>query len=110
MNTDVVTVEEMFAAVAGRLVAENPGLEQARMFGSIGLRIESGKFAGFARRDELVVKLPAVRVAKLLESGDGSIFDAGKGRPMKEWVVLHPRDEQELERYLLEARDFVAAR
>ena len=31
----------MFASVAGRLVAENPGLEQARMFGSVGLRTES---------------------------------------------------------------------
>ena len=107
MNTEVVTVEEMFVSVADRLIAENPGLEQARMFGSTGLRTESGKFAGFARGDELVVKLPADRVAELLESGEGSIFDAGKGRPMKEWVSLHPADEATLERYLLEAREFV---
>jgi hypothetical protein len=103
-----VTTEEMFAAVAGRLVADNPRLEQARMFGSIGLRTESGKFAGFARRDELVVKLPADRVAELLATGEGAVFDAGRGRPMREWVVLHPGDERELERYLLEAREFVA--
>jgi hypothetical protein len=102
-------VEEMFEAVTARLVSEDPGLETARMFGSTGLRTESGKFAGFARRDELVVKLPAERVAELLERGEGSVFDAGRGRPMKEWVVLHPRDEVELERYLLEARAFVAA-
>jgi hypothetical protein len=107
MNTELVTVEEMFTSVAGRLVGENPGLEQARMFGSVGLRTESGKFAGFARRDELVVKLPAERVAELLGSGEGAIFDAGRGRAMKEWVVLHPADEAELERYLLEAREFV---
>jgi hypothetical protein len=104
-----MSVEMMFERVAGRLVAENPGLEQARMFGSTGLRTESGKFAGFARGDELVVKLPADRVAELLESGEGSVFDAGKGRPMKEWVTLRPADEQALERYLLEAREFVAA-
>jgi hypothetical protein len=103
-----VNVEEMFAAVAERLCAEHPGLETARMFGSTGLRTESGKFAGFARRDELVVKLPAKRVSELLESGEGSVFDAGRGRPMKEWVVLHPADGTELERYLLEARRFVA--
>jgi hypothetical protein len=77
------------------------------MFGSVGLRTESGKFAGFARGDELVVKLPADRVAELLESGQGTVFDAGRGRPMKEWVVLHPASEGELERYLLEARSFV---
>lgn len=98
----------MFEAVAERLVAANPSLETAKMFGSTGLRTESGKFAGFARRDELVVKLPADRVSELLESGEGSVFDAGRGRPMKEWVVLHPADEAAVERYLLEARAFVA--
>jgi hypothetical protein len=104
-----MSVETMFENVAGRLVAENPGLEQARMFGSTGLRTDSGTFAGFARGDELVVKLPPDRVVELLESGEGSVFDAGKGRPMKEWVTLRPADEQALERYLLEARHFVAA-
>jgi hypothetical protein len=108
-NTDEVTVEEMFAAVADRLVAENPGLEQARMFGNVGLRTESGKFAGFSRGDELVVKLPADRVAELLSTGEGTVFDAGRGRPMREWVVLHPADESALERYLLEARAFVTS-
>ena len=103
-----MNVEEMFDAVATRLVAENPELEQARMFGSVGLRTESGKFAGFARGEELVVKLPAERVGELLDSGEGSVFDAGRGRPMKEWVVLHPADEAALESYLLEARGFVA--
>jgi hypothetical protein len=103
-----MSVEQMFDAVAARLVAENPGLEQARMFGSVGLRTESGKFAGFARGDELVVKLPAERVSELLESGEGSPFDPGHGRVMKEWVALQPADEAELERYLLEAREFVA--
>jgi hypothetical protein len=104
-----VSVEAMFEAVAGRLMAENPGLETARMFGSNGLRTESGKFAGFVRGDELVVKLPADRVSELLESGEGSVFDAGRGRPMKEWVALHPADEAVIEGYLLEARAFVAS-
>jgi hypothetical protein len=102
-----VSVEEMFDAVAARLVASNPGLETARMFGSTGLRTESGKFAGFARGDELVVKLPAERVSELLASAEGTVFDAGRGRPMNEWVVLRPADEATVERYLLEARAFV---
>jgi len=98
----------MFDSVVARLRSENPSLETARMFGSTGLRTESGKFAGFARGDQLVVKLPADRVSELLESGEGAVFDAGRGRPMKEWVVLHPADEAAVERYLLEARAFVA--
>ena len=98
----------MFDSVVARLRSENPSLETARMFGSTGLRTESGKFAGFARGDQLVVKLPADLVSELLESGEGAVFDAGRGRPMKEWVVLHPADEAAVERYLLEARAFVA--
>jgi hypothetical protein len=79
-----VSVEAVFDRVAERLVAEHPGLERGRMFSSDGLRTESGKFCAFAKDDELVVKLPAERVAELIAGGEGAIFDAGKGRPMKE--------------------------
>jgi hypothetical protein len=103
-----VSVEEIFDRVSERLVAEDPGLDRGRMFSSVGLRTENGKFCAFARRDELVVKLPAERVAELIAGGEGAIFDAGKGRPMKEWVRLQPRDETACMAYVLEARSFVS--
>ena len=55
-----------------------------------------------------MVKLPAERVTELIASGKGHAFDAGKGRPMKEWVGLSPADETACAAYMREARKFVA--
>ena len=61
-------------------------------FGSNAIKINKSIFAMLVN-DRLVVKLPAGRVAELISSGDGLPFDAGKGKPMKEWVALTVDDE-----------------
>jgi len=55
------------------------------MLSASGLRDPAAvKFFAFVTRGQLVVKLPAKRVAELIASGEGGVFDAGKGRPMKD--------------------------
>ena len=61
-------------------------------FGSNAIKINKSIFAMLVD-DRLVVKLPAVRVAQLISAGDGVPFDAGKGKPMKEWVGLTGADD-----------------
>jgi hypothetical protein len=77
-------------------------------FGSKAIKINKSIFAMLVN-DLLVVKLPAGRVAELISSGDGLPYDAGKGKPMKEWVSLTV-DEDACRDLVAEAMAFVRAR
>ena len=98
---------ELFAA----LCAEYSGVtgvtvpDGGRGFGSAALKINNKIFAMLAD-DRLVVKLPRARVAELIETGHAQPFDAGKGKPMREWVVL-TGDETECRALVVEAQAFV---
>jgi TfoX/Sxy family transcriptional regulator of competence genes len=102
-------MSDLFDSVAEQLVRSDPAVSRAKMFASDGLRV-GGKFFAFAKAGELVVKLPAPRVAELLGSGAGRVFTRGqKGVPMKEWVCLRPTGEAEALGYVTEARAFVGS-
>jgi hypothetical protein len=77
-------------------------------FGSNAIKINKSIFAMLVN-GQLVVKLPAGRVAQLISSGDGESFDAGKGKPMKEWVGLTV-DEDVCRKLVAEAMRFVGRR
>ena len=59
-------------------------------------------------RGEFVVKLPRTRVDALVTSGAGVPFDAGRGRLMREWLVLTPRSRGDWATLTEEARRFVS--
>jgi hypothetical protein len=74
---------EEYTGTPGVSVPDSTG----RAFGAQALKINGAIFAMISG-GRIVVKLPARRVAELIESGSGRPFDAGKGKPMKEWVGL----------------------
>ena len=84
-----MTPEERFDALATEMSAVEGVSRPAggRRFGARALR-RDGRIVAMLSGGCLVVKLPAARVDELVESGQGVRFDAGKGKPMKEWFVL----------------------
>lgn len=103
-----LTVEDMFDELAERMLGEDAAVEQGRMLRAVGLKT-SGKFFAMVVKGELVVKLPAQRVAVLVSGGAGRPFERGPGRPMREWISLRPADAAACAAYVGEARRFVAA-
>jgi TfoX/Sxy family transcriptional regulator of competence genes len=68
----------------------------------------AGKIFAMVVREELVVKLPKDRVDALVTSGVATRFDAGKGKPMKEWASVPVAASRRWSSLVGEAREFVA--
>jgi TfoX/Sxy family transcriptional regulator of competence genes len=103
--------EELFDRVV-RTFTEDPEVEPPRpggAFGASALKVR-GKIFAMVSQGSLVVKLPSQRVQELIAAGDGAPFDAGKGRPMKEWVQIDPARSRSWTQLAREARTFVGLR
>ena len=57
-------------------------------FGLGALKVNGKIFAMMSAKGEFVVKLPKERADELVSKGQGERFDPGRGRLMKEWVVI----------------------
>jgi hypothetical protein len=83
-------VAEGFDAVVRAFAADPevtpPGVGKG--FGSRALKANGKIFAMISSKGEFVVKLPHTRTAELVTSGRARYFDAGRGKPMKEWAVV----------------------
>jgi TfoX N-terminal domain len=103
--------EELFDRVV-RKFADDPEVEPPKpggAFGTSALKVR-GKIFAMVSQGSLVVKLPSERVQELLAAGVGAPFDAGKGRPMKEWVRIGPARSRRWAQLAQEARTFVGRR
>ena len=95
------TPEQLWEPIARRGVIAGTG------FGAnAGLRI-SGKIFAMLVGGEVVVKLPKGRVDELVEAGVARRFDAGKGRPMKEWASVPASASRRWKGLVEQARVFV---
>jgi hypothetical protein len=106
LDTKSASAEKRFARIVDALSGDD-GVTVGggkRGFGSDALQV-NGKIFAMLRRGALVVKLPAARVAELISAGVATPFDAGKGRPMREWATL---DERAGRRWLSLGREALA--
>jgi hypothetical protein len=105
--------EKRFAAIVSSL-GNKPGVTAPsadgggrKSFGSSGLKINNKVFAMISSKGEFVVKLPRERVDALVASGDGTRFDPGHGRLMKEWLTVSPKSKLAWVALATEAMRFV---
>lgn len=101
--------DRLAGTFAGRPGVTLPGADGSRGFGSSALKAGGAIFA-MLTRGRLVVKLPRTRVTELVASRAGEPFDAGKGRPMKEWLVVAEADDDAWRELAEEALVFVSGR
>lgn len=88
----------------------DPDVTRGTGFGSNpGLRVRDRIFAMLVS-DGLVVKLPEARVDELVAAGLAVRFDAGKGRPMREWASVPCGVDTNWEQLAVEARAFADLR
>jgi hypothetical protein len=100
---------ERFEHLTRRFISE-PTITQGTGFGSSpGLRVR-GRIFAMLSGDALVVKLPQERVDQLVASRDGTHFDPGHGRVMKEWISVPLDKADEWEALAAEAFAFVERR
>ncbi|MFI5282503.1 MAG: hypothetical protein ACHQ0J_05175 [Candidatus Dormibacterales bacterium] len=95
-------VESMLVAPSSVHIGDGP------TFGSTGRLKIGGRSFAMLVNGRLVVKLPSRRIDELIRAGSGERFDAGKGKPMREWFALSPSSDDYWPALAMEAMEFVS--
>lgn len=105
----MTTNEWLFWELIDQLGADDPRIEEGTIMGGRCVRVD-GEFLALVdhKGSGLVVKLPAPRVAELVESGRGQRF-APAGRVFREWVSVPDADRELWSILLREGVDFVSS-
>jgi hypothetical protein len=86
------------------------GAGRKKGFGARALTVNGKIFAMLSSHGRFVVKLPRARVDELVAAKQGTRFDPGRGRLMKEWLEVRPGCEDQWLKLAREGRAFVEAR
>ena len=106
-----MTPAERYEQLGRRLVGGRvTSVTEGKGFGSTGQLKVDGRIFAMLVRGELVLKLPRQRVEELVAGGDGVPFDAGKGKPMREWFVLSASSKRDWLPLAAEALEFVRSK
>jgi hypothetical protein len=79
-----------------------------KRFGSSGELKYAGKMFAFHAKGRLIVKLPKPSVDALISAGKGEPCVMGRGRAMKEWVVIGSTLQSEWLSFASESKSFVS--
>lgn len=100
---------KLFAALVAFYAATDPHVDRATLFGFDCLRA-GGKVFAKLHNGNLVVKLPAQRIASLMDLGRLRPYDRGRAGSMKEWAVVAAIDKRGIIALAEEARAFAGGR
>ena len=95
-----MSIEQVFTQVLNHFLGQKEVKKQGN-----SLKFKKKMFL-MLNKERFIVKLPAERVAALIESGEGLPYDAGTGKPLKEWLIISGIDLESLIKFGEEAKAF----
>jgi hypothetical protein len=96
-----------YEAFAADLLARAPGVSPGSLFGMPCLKVAGKAFAGSYAGGTTFKLPPSIRAQAMALPGAGPFDPSGKGRPMKEWVVVPAQHQSAWDEFADAALAFV---